>query len=174
MQFIRSSWLARYGLAVLFMVLALGFRAALDPLLADQVPLSTLYGAVAASIWFAGLGPAVLCAAVGFLPAIYLFADPAFLRPDAPHLLPAVFSYCVSAALIIGVGHAARLRDQRGQEALRSSNELESAHARAEFVLTRPHDVTGDGNAVAARIGNCGNPHAIAVHHWNATPTAEL
>jgi PAS domain S-box-containing protein len=108
------------------------------------VPLSTLYGAVAASVWFAGVGPAVVCAALGFLPAIYLFADPAFLAPDAPlRIAHVMLAYLVSAGLIIVVGYAAHRRHKRAEEALRSSERMLNAVLDALPVGVIIADTTG-------------------------------
>jgi PAS domain-containing protein len=145
---------------VFFTAVALGIRALLHPVLGHEVPLSTLYGAVAASVWFAGVGPAVVSAALGFLPAIYLFAGPALLTPDALRIAPAMLAYAVCAALIIGVGYAAHRRDKRAEEALRSS----------ERMLNAVLDALPVGVIIADATGNIVRDNAAHGKLWGLPP----
>ncbi|HMD80113.1 MAG TPA: PAS domain S-box protein, partial [Anaerolineales bacterium] len=53
----HSPWL-RYGLALVATCIAVLARALFDPLLGDSMALVTIYGAVAFSVWYGGVGPA--------------------------------------------------------------------------------------------------------------------
>jgi PAS domain S-box-containing protein len=96
-----------YAGAVVFTALAVLIRFLLDPLLGDTLPLVTLYGAVAAAVWFGGYGPALLVVALGYLACAYLFIEPrgAFGLSEARNLVRLV-AYVVACASIIGFGKA--------------------------------------------------------------------
>jgi len=67
----------RYGVAVLASIAAWALRAALDPLLGQQVAYAPLLLAVACSAWFGGLGPAVVATILGGGVAWYAYLNPA-------------------------------------------------------------------------------------------------
>ncbi len=48
--------LARYGVAVLAVGLALGLKLLLDPFIEEESPFLLFFGAVMAGAWFGGLG----------------------------------------------------------------------------------------------------------------------
>ena len=58
--------LARYGIAIAAIAIAIGLRYALTPLLGTNFPLATMFTAVAFTVWLAGLGPALFTAVVGW------------------------------------------------------------------------------------------------------------
>jgi K+-sensing histidine kinase KdpD len=63
------------GLALTAVVLALLVRWLLDPLLNESFPLITMFGAVAAAVWFGGYRLALLTATLGYLGCAYLFFE---------------------------------------------------------------------------------------------------
>jgi PAS domain S-box-containing protein len=86
-----------------------GLRLLIDPILGDQLPLVTLFGAVAISVWLGGWAPAVLSAIAGYLACNYLFIEPR----GSLHVLTApewigVIAYLVSCGVIIGFGEQLR------------------------------------------------------------------
>lgn len=65
----------RYLVAVLAVLVAWGLRAALDPLLASNVPFITFFLAVAVTGWLGGFGPAVVASALSTAVAWYFFVS---------------------------------------------------------------------------------------------------
>jgi PAS domain S-box-containing protein len=94
---------------------AIGLRWVLDPLLGDLLPLVTLFGAVAAAVWFSGMGAAVAVAIAAYGLTDYLFIPPrgSFALGDPANLI-GFGAYLFTCALIIGFGQA--LRTSRGRE----------------------------------------------------------
>lgn len=90
-----------YAWAALLTVAAAFLRAALTPWLADHYPLGTFYAAVAVVGWCWGVGPAVLCALLGYVLGAYFFLTPqaAPLAGDA-HLLELSAYAAICGALI--------------------------------------------------------------------------
>src|SRR2546427_12371687 len=80
---IRASVVARYGMAVTVVALALLMRLALDPVWGMRFPLTTFYGAVGVAAWVGGLGAGLLAT---FLAAVV--ADFLGLAPGHPVGVP--------------------------------------------------------------------------------------
>jgi PAS domain S-box-containing protein len=115
--------LVHYGGAVGLAAAAVLVRWVFDPYLRDTLPFVTLFGAVAAAVWFSGYRPAVLVVVFGYLACAYLFAEPrgtiGFNEARNPAGLIAYFATC---AIIIGFGealHVARRRADQQRESLR-------------------------------------------------------
>ncbi len=101
---------------------ALLVRALLDPFMHDTLPLVTLFGAVAAAVWFGGAGTAIAVAALGYLACNYFFIPPrgAFTVLDAQTTV-GLLAYLFTCALIIAIGealHRAQRRAVANQELL--------------------------------------------------------
>jgi PAS domain S-box-containing protein len=96
-------------LALVFAALAVAVRALLDPWLGNDMPLVTLYGAVAAAVWIGGHSRGVLAAVAGYLACDYLFVAPrgVFGFADASSFVGAL-AYSVTCAIVIGLGNATR------------------------------------------------------------------
>jgi PAS domain S-box-containing protein len=73
----RSVWI-RYSVAVMATLIAIVLRMILQPVLGDLVPLSTLFGAVAFSVWYGGLGPALLSVIAGYMGADWFIMEPLY------------------------------------------------------------------------------------------------
>ena len=103
-----------YAIALAALVAAVLLRVLLDPLLGDALPLVTLFGAVAAAAWAGGHRPAILVALLGYIACNYLFVAPrhAIGPIDAP-AVAGFATYALTCALIIGIGAATRLTQQR-------------------------------------------------------------
>src|SRR5688572_20685978 len=65
-----------YAAAGAALVAAVVLRWLLDPLMGNTLPLVTLFGAVAATVWIGGYRPAILVGALGYLACDYLFIPP--------------------------------------------------------------------------------------------------
>src|SRR5215471_4147192 len=95
----------------------------LDPLMGDTLPLVTLFGAVAATVWFSGYRPAVVVAIIGYLACSYLFIEPrGQIELHKVGTLVGLVAYLFTCAVIIAFGEAMRLAQARAslrREALR-------------------------------------------------------
>jgi signal transduction histidine kinase/ActR/RegA family two-component response regulator len=101
--------LLHYGGAVLFTALAVVLRWLLDPWVGDNLPLVTLYGAIAAVVWFGGYRPALLAVALGFLASDYLFMEPrGSLALGQAHQFVELALYLLTCSFIVGFGEAMR------------------------------------------------------------------
>jgi PAS domain S-box-containing protein len=155
----------RYAAAAAFTALAVGVRAVADPWLGNDIPLATIYGAVALSVWFGGVGPAVMSALLGYVAVDYLFIEPRgdFLSSPRQALVSVI--YFASAGLIIAFGAAvnraqrlAHNERERAEGALRSN-------AESQRLLIAMHDATrglGDPGQVMHQIAECAGRHFAA------------
>src|SRR4030095_13721947 len=65
-----------YALAITAFVTAVLLRYLLDPWMGAELPLVTLFCAVAAAVWVGGYRPAILVAILGYTACAYLFIEP--------------------------------------------------------------------------------------------------
>jgi PAS domain S-box-containing protein len=127
----RRSWSGRYRLAFVAAALAVCLRFVLDPWTGKEVPLITLYGMIAITMWIAGTGPAVFAALTGYLACDWLFIEPRH-NLDLNLLGLARFGlYAFSVIPIIGFGLLLR-RAQR------------HAHASARVAVKRQEQLLGE------------------------------
>jgi len=144
---VRSAWLApRHlgpvaGYIVSFAVLAaaIGLRELLDPVLGDTLPFVTLFGAVAAATWLAGLGAAIAMTLAGYLAVAYWFIPPrgAITISDVADATGLV-AYLFTCELIIVIGEAmraARAREAASRDVLRVT-----LHSIGDAVITTDID----------------------------------
>ncbi|MBA4017764.1 MAG: hybrid sensor histidine kinase/response regulator [Pirellula sp.] len=124
-------FLIRYGGAVLFTAVALLVRLPLNPWLGNFVPFATFYGAVAASVWFGGVGPAIVAVILSYLVCGYFLIEPRgslFLHEARDFI--ALGLYLSSCTIIIGFGNGmlvARRRAELSREkALHKQRQLEA------------------------------------------------
>jgi signal transduction histidine kinase len=98
----------------------------LTPWIGLDYPYATTFGAVAIAVWVGGWRPAAAAAALGFVACNLLFMEPeGTLRLTRIADLFGTAMYVVSCALIIGLGHAVRVANERLAEAnLRKSEFL--------------------------------------------------
>jgi PAS domain S-box-containing protein len=73
---IRASVVARYGMAVTVVALALLMRLSLDPVWGVRFPLTTFYGAVVVAAWIGGLGAGLLATCLAAVVADFLWLAP--------------------------------------------------------------------------------------------------
>jgi PAS domain S-box-containing protein len=104
----RSSSVA-WALPFAILIAAVGLRYLLDPWMGDTLPLVTLFGAVAASVWIGGIRPASVIALLGYAACDYFFIQPrgGFHFGGMTGLI-GLFAYLFTCALIIIFGEAAR------------------------------------------------------------------
>jgi PAS domain S-box-containing protein len=127
-----------YAAALVAVGLALGLRAALDPLLGPHVPYITCFAATAFAAWYGGLGPGIAAAALGFVAAQRVFA-PAV--PDLPARwateIAAGGAYLLTSGILIGVSEALRRAIQRARDAGREILEQRRGHDATAEILVR-------------------------------------
>jgi PAS domain S-box-containing protein len=105
-----------YALSIAALLAAVLLRRALDPLMGDTLPLVTLFGAVAAAVWFGGYGPAIIVTSVGYLACAYLFIPPRGMLVFDLQEVIGLIAYVFTCALIIGFGEAMRKAQRRASE----------------------------------------------------------
>jgi len=106
-----------YAIAFAALAAALLLRWLLDPLMGDAFPLVTLFGAVAAAVWVAGLAPAIVLAILGYIACNYLFIAPrGVLGPFNMQNGVGLAAYMFTCALIIAAGEAMRSARRRAIE----------------------------------------------------------
>src|SRR3954453_12096725 len=106
-----------YVVAFVALVAAVALRYLLDPWFGDTLPLVTTYGAVAAAVWAAGAGAAVVVSIAGYFAFAYLFVEPrggfGLSYLGSPLALLAYFFTC---SLIVAFGEATRRAQRRASE----------------------------------------------------------
>ena len=106
-----------YGIGIIALVAAVLLRWVLDPLMGDSLPLVTLFGAIAATVWWGGYRPAILVAILGYLACSLLFIPPrGSLGLTDPVVVVGLIAYLFTCSLIIGFGQAMRNAQTRASE----------------------------------------------------------
>jgi PAS domain S-box-containing protein len=138
----KATSIARdYGVAVLASIAAWALRAALDPLLGDQVAYSPLLLSVAFAAWFGGLGPAVLATILGGLVSWYAYLNPreqfgALSVQDSVQLgLYGAAAFCIG-----GIASALRAARERAQSLAREVLAREAGLERTRSELAAERD----------------------------------
>lgn len=99
----------QYLMAVVLVAVAAGIQFALEPILGDIVPYTTLYPAVALAAYFGGLGPALVTIILGALTEDYFFIPPRFeIGLSDPGDLVRLGFYVIAGLLIAIFGSNAR------------------------------------------------------------------
>ncbi|HEX9981785.1 MAG TPA: ATP-binding protein [Thermoanaerobaculia bacterium] len=125
------SLLTRYAFAVAATALALVIRIAVEPLVGEgQVPYFTFFAILVAVGWYAGLGPALLAAALGGVSAVYFILPPHFSlviydRHVAAGLVIYALTALGSALLGNGMRHAQLRAERQARLAIERQQELE-------------------------------------------------
>jgi signal transduction histidine kinase len=143
----RISGLAAYGGAVAVTLTALHMRWVLDPWLGYNIPYSTLYGAVAISVWFGGLGPAVMAMVVGYaIVNVRYIAPLGEIAISGPADALALGVFALSCSLIIVLGEAMRRARDRYRvseiELKERAGQLQRADAnKSQFLAVLSHEL---------------------------------
>src|SRR4051812_17809912 len=100
----RSRWPAEAGGYLVATGATAGMvllRWLLDPWLGNNLTLVTLYGAVAAAVWYGGYRPALVAVILGFAACNYLFMEPrgSFAINDPHHYVGTVL-YLLTCSLV--------------------------------------------------------------------------
>ena len=115
---------ARYGIAALSLVVAVAVRAALDPLLGEQLPFMTFFLALLVTAWYGGLGPSLLSLPVGSLLAAYLFMQPRgqVWLADLEHYV-GIGLYWFAGSLIALLADSLRMMYERAENGMREARD---------------------------------------------------
>jgi len=114
--------LAASAVSLLVLAAAVLLRWLLDPIMGDSLPLVTLFGAVAGSVWLGGYVIGFVIAALGYVACHYLFIEPRGVFVFDSESLVGFVAYLFTCTLIIGIGEAmrrARMRASTRGELLR-------------------------------------------------------
>ena len=111
----RSS-LKNYILGFVTLAAAVLLRWLLDPLMGDALPLVTIFGAVAATVWLGGYRVAIPVTLLGYLASLYLFIPPRWSVDVTRADLVGLTAYLFTCALIIVFGEAARIAQARASQ----------------------------------------------------------
>lgn len=118
-----ASPVSAYLFTIMATAVTVAARWLLDPFLGDNLPLVTLFAAVAVGVWLGGYRTALFAVVSGFLACDYLFMKPrgSFGFNETTHFIGLV-TYLITCTIIIGFGEGLR-RAHRGaaerSEALR-------------------------------------------------------
>src|SRR4030095_8110544 len=147
---LRHSLPLRSAVALVSVIVALLLRWALDPILKDNLPLVTLFGAVAISVWHARWRIATIAAVLGFAVASYLFIPPR--NEIAFGLAHLVFfiSYATSCAIIIYFGERVRRAHDRVFSVSQSRDQIEDSLVREKELLATTLASIGDAVIVTS------------------------
>src|SRR5262245_26391273 len=125
--------LLNYGGAVILTGLAVLLRWLLHPWLGDQLPLTTLYGAVAIAVWLGGYRQALFVTVIGFLACAALFIEPrGTFGLDSARSLIGFSAYLCSCAIIVGFGEAMRVARRRSEFRRRQVEQQASQRGQAD------------------------------------------
>lgn len=134
----RWSRASDYAVAVVAALLAIGIRAAIDPILADDHIFVVALLAVVYVSWRYGFGPGIVCLLIGVGGYTYLFVKPRnsfVVEGLGAQLAIALFFFCGVACAALGESHRAAQRRARRAvataELRREELEAEVAHRKA-------------------------------------------
>ena len=114
---IIGSVVARYGAALIATTTALACRLALDPLLGNQLPYVTFFGAIAFATWYGGLSAGLTATLLGALAAAWFFIPPRFsLAVSDVSQQVGLFTYAAASLTFVAFGHAMQRARQRAEE----------------------------------------------------------
>src|SRR5437588_11746980 len=105
---------ARYSLAVLVAVIAVGLRGLLQPLLGTANPYHTIWAAVVFAAWCCGVGPAIVSMIIGLLGVWFWFVSPvhSFGIPSPADQF-GILAYVVLCGFVIALGESNRRTSMR-------------------------------------------------------------
>lgn len=137
----------RYSVAMLATVVAVWFRAWLQPWLNEECPFSLFYLSVLLTAWIAGTGPAVLAILLGTLAAAHFFIPPSrsLWIDNLAELVQLVIYVIVNVVAVTLFDRAARQRrlaENRAAENKRLGADLQEADRRKdEFLALLAHEL---------------------------------
>ena len=111
------NWVKLHTVGFIAVAIAVLIRWLLDPLMGDDFPFVTLFGAIAAAVWLGGYRVAIPVSIVGFLACQYLFIEPrGSIAITTRANLVGSLAYVFTCFIIILIGEAARVAQRRANE----------------------------------------------------------
>ena len=124
-RFKQSSWILRYGSALIGITLATALRLVLDPALGPLLPFTTYFVAAILVAVYGGLGPALVTVGLGAALGTYLFIPTGYtFAVTTTSNIPQIAAYCILSAcvsIVIKVIQDARKRADKNALALADS-----------------------------------------------------
>ena len=153
----------RYAIAVLSVAVAVLLRWILIPVLHDNFPFITLYGAVAIAVWYGRWQPAALASLLGYLTARYLFFTPTESAAfTAFGEIIGVTAYGLSCGLIIYFGERMHRANEQLFQLFHSTYTLEDALTKEKQLLATTLASIGDAVIVTDAQGHVTSVNAEA------------
>lgn len=153
----------RCAIAVLSVAVAVLLRWILIPVLHDNFPFITLYGAVAIAVWYGRWQSASLASVLGYLAARYLFFTPtessAFTYVGE---IVGLTAYGLSCGLIIYFGERMHRANDQLLQLFHSTNTLEEALMKEKQLLATTLASIGDAVIVTDAQGHITSVNAEA------------
>jgi PAS domain S-box-containing protein len=158
------SWGLMKGYAVAFAAVAaaLLLRWPLWPLLEGRRPYLTLFGGVAAAVWFARWKPAAMAAILGFVAANYFLAEPEGAQAFNTSFLVELVGYALSVGLIIVFGEFLHRARDRAERYAADREKAEESERRQKELLGVTLASIGDGVIVVDSGGRVRSLNAEA------------
>jgi PAS domain S-box-containing protein len=159
-----DSFWARYGIALLSIVVATVLRRLLNPIVGEAYPFATIFLAVVFSAWYGGFGPALMASIAGLIAAAVFLAPSAPAgRPAPPALIGLAFYLLATTGIALIGGMMAKAR----RRYIRQVDETTRQH---EQLLATLRSI-GDAVMVTDQSGHVIllNPVAESLTGWTAT-----
>ncbi len=153
----------RHAIALLTVAAAVLLRWLLIPVLHDNFPFITLYGAVAIAVWYGRWRPAALAALLGYLAARYLFFTPsANTTFTVLGEIVGLIAYGLSCGLIIYFGERMQRANDQLLELFHSTSTLEDALTKEKELLAITLASIGDAVIITDAQGHVSSINAEA------------
>jgi PAS domain S-box-containing protein len=133
------------------------------PVLGDNFPFITLYGAIAIAVWYCRWQPAALASLLGYLAARYLFFAPAQTATfTVSGELVGITAYGLSCGLIIYFGERMHRANDQLLQVFQAANTLEDTLAKEKELLATTLASIGDAVIVTDAQGHVTSINAEA------------
>jgi PAS domain S-box-containing protein len=170
MSLIQEARVRAYALGFFALILAVLLRWALGPLMADSLPLVTLFGAVAAGVWLGGYRLAIPIALLGYIACHYLFIPPKYGFAFTAEMMVGMVAYVFTCSLIIVFGEAALIAESRAHQRMLERNKANQVLAAIvessdDAIISKSLDgIIQSWNAAAERLFGYTAEEAIGKH----------
>ena len=169
---IRRSLPRRYAIALLSVAAAVLLRWILIPVLGDNFPFITLYGAVAIAVWYGRWRPAAVASLMGYVAARYLcFTPTESTAVSVFGEIVGLIAYGLSCGLIIYFGERTQTASDQLLQLFQSTNTLENALTKEKELLATTLASIGDAVIVTDAQGRVSsiNAEAERLLRWKNT-----
>jgi len=159
----RRSLPRRYAISLLSVAAAVLLRWILIPVLGDNFPFITLYGAVAIAVWYGRWQPAAVASVLGYVAARYLFFTPGESAAVSVFgEIVGLIAYGLSCGLIIYFGERTQSASDQLLQLFQSTNTLEDALTKEKELLATTLASIGDAVIVTDAQGHVSSINAEA------------